>query len=40
MTKEIVYVEMPLKNYDMSKSELWSKKQRDAWHDDHYKPVK
>jgi len=37
ITKEIVYVEMPVKNYDMSKSDLWTKEQWDEWHDDHYK---
>ena len=37
MTEEIVYVEMPMKNYDMSKSDLWTKEQWDTWHDDHYK---
>ena len=37
ITKEIVNVEMLVKNYDMSKSELWTKEQWDAWHDDHYK---
>ena len=36
MTTEIVQVTMPVKKYDMSKSDSWTKEQWDEWHGDHY----
>ena len=36
MTTEIVHVTMPVKTYDMSKSDSWTQEQWDEWHGDHY----